>query len=260
MERFGTPTPVYVAWPAVARLIGRFSETGIPTRVDFSYLRSALPRECASPSRARRFESALRFLGLIAADGTTTPRLVELVQRWQTTERPKAVEQMLRTAYARVLGEFDLAHETSMALDRAFELYGVRSEQVREKCRRFLLAGLRGAGVALSENFFIRGVGRVASNSPQPSSERRPQRSMPMERSGESLALDGERAIATGASAVSVPQNLAGSGDTIVEFRGLRLSVPAGFRLSAIERAFLTSVLDGMATHSATEPARNRRR
>jgi hypothetical protein len=133
--------PAYVSYRTFLSFLESLRESA-PARIDRSLLTSF------SGTMQNQLLSALRYLGLIAEDGTTHPSFARLV-RSEGTERRVILNEIVREAYLFLFGDFDLAAATSMQLVERFKAAGARGDTVR-KCISFFLSIAEDAAIELS--------------------------------------------------------------------------------------------------------------
>lgn len=136
--------PPYVSYRTFRNFFDGLQQ-GIPARIDRSYWSDRL-----SGSTGIQLMAALRFLGLVDANGIPTNRLRQLAAA-RGTQRAEVLRQMTNEAYAFLLQEtFETQTATYSQLEecfhRTFELTG----DVSRKCIKFFVALASDAGVPLS--------------------------------------------------------------------------------------------------------------
>jgi hypothetical protein len=136
-------TPPYTSYRTFRSFIDDLREHGLPSRVD----RSVLGRY--SGIVGTQLMHALRFLGLIDADGRPTKRLGELVSADAAGGWPDALRDLLRQAYAPLFA-IDLEAATPSHFNEAFRRAFPAADAVVQKCVTFFLYAAADAGVRIS--------------------------------------------------------------------------------------------------------------
>ncbi len=125
--------PPYISYRTFQNFLDRLQQ-GIPARIDRSYWSDRL-----SGSTGTQLMSALRFLGLIDANGTPTGRLRLLVQA-RGAQRADALRQITSEAFGFVLqGSFDSQSATYAQLEETFHSTFELTDGVRRKCVKFFV-------------------------------------------------------------------------------------------------------------------------
>jgi hypothetical protein len=157
-------TPPYVPFPTFKTFIDQISDTVVPTKVDRHVLSGF------SGTARRELIPALKYLGLIADDATTTHALKTLVEAKKTgkTEWQHALRERLDGSYKDILPQINLENGTIGEVTAAFKAVGCESG-VADKSIRFLLRALQDAGVVVSPHITKRRSGNgQASKKPRP--------------------------------------------------------------------------------------------
>lgn len=116
---------------------------GVPDRIDRSVMASL------SGTAQAHLLHALRYLGLIHADGKPTEKLSELAVA-QDAEKQRLLTEILQSSYPFVFGgNIDLERCTGRQIEEAFGTTGASSETLR-KSLAFFLATAKQAGLKLS--------------------------------------------------------------------------------------------------------------
>lgn len=136
--------PPYISYRTFQNFLDRLQQ-GIPARIDRSYWGDRL-----SGSTGTQLMSALRFLGLIDANGTPTSRLRLLVQA-KGAQRVEVLRQITSEAFGFVLqGSFDSQSATYAQLAEVFNSTFELADGVRRKCVKFFVTLASDAGIPLS--------------------------------------------------------------------------------------------------------------
>ena len=143
-ERTKKPLPPYVSYRTFQNFLDGL-QLGVPARIDRSYWGDRY-----SGSTGVQLMSALRFLGLIATDGTPTVRLRQLVHA-QGAQRAEVPRQIVSASFGGVMEKsIDQQVATYAQLEEAFyKMYQV-SGDVSRKCIKFFISLETDAGVPLS--------------------------------------------------------------------------------------------------------------
>jgi hypothetical protein len=207
-------TPPYTSYRTFRSFIEDLREQGLPSRVD----RSVLGRY--SGIVGTQLMHALRFLGLIDAEGRPDERLGELVRADAEGRWPDALRDLLRRAYAPLFA-IDLEAATPSHFNEAFRRAFPAADAVVQKCVTFFLYAAADAGVRIS--------GRVLKGrKPRPLTPRR-RRPAP---ASDAPRFDARKADAPGSEARSdAPESAATVSDTAdaprSDLRSAPLSVAA---------------------------------
>lgn len=146
--------PPYISFKTVANFADRL-KVGIPHRIDKSLMGSL------SGGAQSQLLAALRYLGLMNADGIPTEKLHKLVNA-EGDARKQALNEILKEAYPFLFkAEFDLKKMTFRQLQECFEQHGTSGDTTR-KCMAFLMSAAKEAGIGLSPHLKIQAprVGR----------------------------------------------------------------------------------------------------
>jgi len=156
-----TRRPPYVPWSTLQGFLKRLASTAVPDKIDSSLMVGM------SGSTRSHLVSAMRFLGLISADGSVTEPLLELTG--VTPDRfPTELAAVLKVAYSDIVGDLNIEAATSSQLKDAFRTRGHVDGQMAEKAIRFFLTAMKEAGQPLSPHFFGRGIKAVrTANGPR---------------------------------------------------------------------------------------------
>lgn len=96
--------------------------------------------------------SALKYLNLIAENGTTQSNLRELAQA-NLEERPQVLREILENSYTFLFkpeNDFDLQKGTSKQFELAFQSQGTSGDTVR-RCAKFFLDAAKDAKIPISQ-------------------------------------------------------------------------------------------------------------
>ena len=136
-------TPPYTSYRTFQTFIQDLREQGVPSRID----RSVLTR--FSGVVGSQLMHALRFLGLVADQGSPTQRLTELVNAHGGGDWPEKLQELLRREY-RPMFEIDLETATPSHFNEAFRKAFPAADAVVQKCVTFFLYAANDAGVKIS--------------------------------------------------------------------------------------------------------------
>ena len=143
-ERGRKRLPPYISYRTFQNFLDRLQQ-GIPARIDRSYWSDRL-----SGSTGTQLMSALRFLGLIDANGAPTSRLRLLAQA-KGIQRAEVLRQITSEAFGFVLQvSFDSQSATYAQLEESFHTTFELTDGVRRKCVKFFVALASDAGIPLS--------------------------------------------------------------------------------------------------------------
>lgn len=151
----------YLPFQTLTSFIDKLHSTTVPPIIDTSLLPSM------SGSVRSQLMSALRFLGLIDADGRVTEALRNVVKAYKTDTWKDAIRQTIADSYTDIIGDVALDSGTSSQLSDAFRKRGNVDGQMLEKAVRFYLAGLRESETTFSPHFITkkpRGTAAAGSN------------------------------------------------------------------------------------------------
>jgi hypothetical protein len=137
--------PPYVSYRTFRNFIDRLQQQTIPQRIDRSYWGDLL-----SGSTGTQLMAALRFLGLIDANGRPTERLKPLVPA-RGDRRAQLLREVARDAFDFVLSSnLDLQSATYSQLMEAFHNTFQLTDDVSRKCVKFFIAMVDDAGMPIS--------------------------------------------------------------------------------------------------------------
>jgi hypothetical protein len=149
-EEVNNKVPPYVPYQTFEAFIERIKGTVTPNRVD-----SSLVRHLSGSAQSQLF-IALRYLGLTQVDGKVNPSFKELVAAYKTPEWKSKLADLVKTAYADLIGELDVTNATPAELKERFRDEGGVEGDTVEKCVRFYLMALKEADVKFSPVLKIR--------------------------------------------------------------------------------------------------------
>lgn len=135
-DEISRPVPPYIPLMTLDNFAGKLKATVVPPVIDSSLTQSM------SGGMAGALMSALKFLGLIEANGKVREPLKKLVAAHGTEGWKDALASIIEPAYAEVIGDLDLQTATPAMLEDCFRTRGKASGQVLEKSVRFYLAAL----------------------------------------------------------------------------------------------------------------------
>lgn len=136
--------PPYVSYRTFRNFIDRLQQR-MPSRIDRSYWGDIL-----SGSTGTQLMAALRFLGLIDANGKLSERLKTLVSA-RGEQRSQLLRELAADAFGFVMkNSFDLESATYSQLGEAFHNTFQLTEDVNRKCVKFFIALASDAGMTLS--------------------------------------------------------------------------------------------------------------
>jgi len=137
--------PPYISYRTFQNFLEGLQQ-GIPARIDRSYWSDKL-----SGSTGIQLMSALRFLGLIDADGTPTNRL-KLLASTRGIPRTEILKEITTEAFSFLLqgDSFDLESSTYAQLQEAFHSAFELTDGVNRKCVKFFVELATVSGIPLS--------------------------------------------------------------------------------------------------------------
>jgi hypothetical protein len=135
--------PPYVPYRTFDNVIQKLSTTGIPTRIDRSFLSSF------SGSAQAQIFLALRYLSLIDEDGNPATFLEKFIKS-PGAEKQGILKEILTTSYPFIFRKgVDLTKITSDHLRELFEGAGATGDTTRKSMKFFMMAA-KSAGITLS--------------------------------------------------------------------------------------------------------------
>lgn len=135
-EEISRTTTPYIPLMTLENFCGKLKAAVVPPVIDSSLTQSM------SGGMAGALMSALKFLGLVEANGKVRQPLRELVEAQGTEEWKAALRKVVMPAYKDIIGDLDLLTATPAMLEARFREAGRASGQVLEKAIRFYLAAL----------------------------------------------------------------------------------------------------------------------
>lgn len=136
--------PPYISYRTFQNFIDRLQQ-GIPSRIDRSFWGDRL-----SGSTGTQLMAALRFLGLIDANGAPTSRFRQLVVL-KGIQKKDMLKQITTDSYEFMSGNsFDLQSATSSQLEETFKRTFELTDSVNRKCVKFFVSLAIDAGIILS--------------------------------------------------------------------------------------------------------------
>ncbi len=136
--------PPYLSYRVWQKLLAELSAHNPPSRFDSSYFDTLkMTKSCRS-----MLKGTLLFLDLMAADGTPTPRLHQLVKS-DAEARRAALAEMVRNAYGPLFAEVDIARATQAQMKEYFDKQGA-SGDIGRKCLSFFFAVCADGNIQLS--------------------------------------------------------------------------------------------------------------
>jgi Family of unknown function (DUF5343) len=219
----------YGSWATFVNTLERFTEVGVPPRID----RTAFPG--LEWNAASRLLGALRFFGMIDELGNPQGPLYDVVVA-EGAERPKALEALMRKSYA-ALFDLDLSLVTPGHLaDTISQQYNVKGDTL-EKAMRFFLAAASFVGLELSPLLLREKTRRPTKRTAKTAKAAKPATSAP--------------AATPAASPAQTPSN-SGSVRTITLDSGGTVTVNAvvdWLALTPRDREFVFGLIDALATY-----------
>jgi len=144
--------PPYVSYRTFLNFVERLQQGGIPSRIDRSYWGDRV-----SGSTGIQLMAALRFLGLIDANGVPSSRLRQLVSS-KDAQRSDILRQISADAFNFLQeGTFDSQTATYAQVEEVFHRTFELTDSVARKCVKFFVALASDAGMPLSP-FIIKRV------------------------------------------------------------------------------------------------------
>ena len=136
--------PPYIPFETLTGFVDGLKKTTVPTHIDKSMMGKI------AGGLQTYLLACLRFMGLTEGkNNEVTPALEKLVEAHGTEGYKPALAEIVKAAYAPVIGKIDLAKATAKQLDDAFghqKLDGV----VRDRAIRFYLKALKMADIQVS--------------------------------------------------------------------------------------------------------------
>jgi len=140
--------PAYVSYQTLRNFLRKLSEHELPDQID-----SSLMSNLAYGTQSQ-LNLALRFLGLVDAEGAATPALVSLTRSVNDDAAWRdAVREHLVPRYAEITSGLNLKSGTSQQLSEAFKQKGNATGSINPKAVRFYLKVMDDAGIVYSQYF-----------------------------------------------------------------------------------------------------------
>jgi hypothetical protein len=144
-ERNRKHLPPYVSYRTFHNFVDRLQQQGTPQRIDRSYWGDIL-----SGSTGPQLMAAMRFLGLIDANGKPTDRLKQLVPA-EGDKKTQLIRTIASDSFSFVMkGSLDLSSATYAQLEEAFHNNFSLTDDVKRKCVKFFIAMASDSGMAIS--------------------------------------------------------------------------------------------------------------
>lgn len=138
-------TPVYITSALFTRFINSLRNTTIPSRIDRSVLSKM------SGGEQSGLIAGLKFLGLIAADGSPTEKMMELVES-EGDAYKAALRSILTVSYGFLFNsDIDLTKATGQQVADKFREMDIQGSTVT-KCMAFFLQAAKEAGIEISQH------------------------------------------------------------------------------------------------------------
>jgi hypothetical protein len=142
------PVP-YISWKTFTAFISSVHGK-VPAQIDSSILKSM------SGTARSQLLSALKFLKLIDADGTTQDSLKKLADAFNGEQWKPALAIFLRHSYSKVVGDLNLETATPAMLRQRFQNNGSIEGGTIDMALRFYLSALKEADVKFSDHLVVR--------------------------------------------------------------------------------------------------------
>jgi hypothetical protein len=139
----------YISWKTFTSFIASVHGK-VPDQIDTSILRNM------SGTARSQLLSALRFLDLIDADGTTQDSLNKLADSYNTESWKPTLAEFLSRSYQPVIGDLNLTKATPAMLRERFRDNGNVDGGTVDSALRFYLSGLKEAEVKFSDHLVVR--------------------------------------------------------------------------------------------------------
>jgi hypothetical protein len=145
MDKGRKHLPPYVSYRTFHNFVDRLHEQGTPQRIDRSFWSNIL-----SGSTGPQLMAAMRFLGLVDANGKPTEQLKLLVPA-EGERRMQLVRGITNEAFSFVVkSNLDLASATYSQLEECFQSTFNLTDDVGRKCVKFFIAMASDAGMPIS--------------------------------------------------------------------------------------------------------------
>lgn len=143
------PPMPYIAFKTFSSFLGNMKGK-LPDQIDTSVLTNM------SGTAKSQLLSALKALDLVASDGTVKDSLRKLSDAYNTPKWKEVLGAFLKTAYAGVIGELNIATATPAMLRERFKTLGGIEGTTIDNAMRFYISGLKEAEVPFSPHLVIR--------------------------------------------------------------------------------------------------------
>lgn len=138
----------YVSYPTFKTFIAHLHETIVTDQID----NTMMPSKMSGGARSAVI-SALKAIGLVDLDNSTTTELKQLVDSYNSKDWPAMLKKNVLSAYDEVAKGIDLKTTTRKQIEGIFE---EASPQMKDKYIRFFLSVNKDAGIAYSPHLKIR--------------------------------------------------------------------------------------------------------
>ncbi|MGC4029056.1 MAG: DUF5343 domain-containing protein [Steroidobacteraceae bacterium] len=153
-------SPAYVPHKTFSNFISSLKESGAPSQIDRSVLKSM------SGSDQSAIIQSLKFLSLINDKGIPSKEFIQLIDSTEE-QRPALLRPVLEKAYTFLFaGSIDLKKATTKQVEDAFRDQGVTGSTV-VKCIAFFLAAAKAAGITVSPHVKTPAPVRSATSKPK---------------------------------------------------------------------------------------------
>lgn len=142
------PTP-YIAWKTFTSFLANMKGK-LPEQIDASVLTSM------SGTARSQLLSALKFLDLIASDGTVKDSLKKLSGASNTPKWKEELGTFLKVAYVSVIGDLNILTATPAMLRERFKNFGGVEGTTIDNAMRFYISSLKEAEVPFSPHLAVR--------------------------------------------------------------------------------------------------------
>ena len=235
MPQSGTDTWPYISFRTLFNTIERFAEIGLGNRIDKSTLSNL------SYGMIPQVIGTLKWLGLIAGDGTPLPDLVTLVE--QPEQRKAKIAEILREHYRGIFAR-DLAKITPDELEQ--ELAGIGGDTKR-KAATFFVHAAAYAEIPMSPLLAMKFKVQQSGTPRRSGAGTRVRRKKPLGK-GDTATQQSQQAGQV------VPSNFRSMVLEDGGVLGLTLAGADLFGMSKRDRDFVLSLVDQMATHEQSIP------
>jgi hypothetical protein len=143
------PAAPYISWKTFTSFLDSMKGK-LPGQIDASVLTKM------SGSARSQLLSTLRFLDLIALDGTVKDKLKNLSEVYDTPHWKEGLAAFLTAAYSDVIGNLDIVAATPAMLRDRFKNFGGIEGGTVDNAMRFYISGLKEAEVHFSSHLVVR--------------------------------------------------------------------------------------------------------